>query len=94
MADEACSPEASDIDRAWQHFSSADRTQASKPGLRPGPQLGHLQDTPEMVATGRAWQGPALTKRANSIDKNRTNSSSPASPDLADPYGRKPASAA
>lgn len=40
-----------------------------------------------MVATGRAWQRSALTKRSNSIDKNRTNSGSPASPDLADLCG-------
>ena len=38
-----------------------------------------------MAATGRAWQGSTMTKRSKSIDKNRTNSSSTASPDLADP---------
>src|SRR6476659_8105946 len=36
---------------------------------------------PGLVATGRAWQvGSALTERSNSMDKNGTNSSSPASP--------------
>ena len=35
---------------------------------------------PGLVATGRAWQGSALTERSNSMDENGTNSSSPASP--------------
>ena len=38
---------------------------------------------PGLVATGRAWQGSALTKRSNSMSENRTNSGSPASSDLA-----------
>jgi hypothetical protein len=35
---------------------------------------------PGLVATGRAWQGSALTERSNSMDENGTSSGSSASP--------------
>src|SRR5690242_313581 len=73
MADEARSLEARDIDRAWQQFSSASRTQASKPGPPAGTAARSLTGHARDGGYRRAWQGPVLTKRSTLIDKNRTN---------------------